>query len=162
MIFLVMAHPIVFDVYNPCVVSRGLTVSHCIWGGHYATLHSAPLRFVKKQTNKQKNNSHPGLEKSSFGPVPGPEPAPEDCPKPQTSGFGCSGTHPQRSSIVSKSQPETQAVEGKTQFFRFCLCVWGCVFACVYLQGHAPSLMTMLSRAVSQYDVRPLWASKTI
>ena len=32
---------------------------------------------------------------------------------------------------------------------------------CVYSQGHAPSLMTMLSKAVSQYDERPLWASKT-
>lgn len=64
---------------------------------------------------------------------------------------------------MSKSQPETQA-EDKTfsQSYRK-------IFLLVYVggvggdsQGHAPSVMMILSRAVSQEEVNPLCASNTI
>lgn len=92
-------------------------------GRSLCTLPSGTFKIYKnKQTNK-KNPSHPGLEKSSFGPVPEVEPAPVDGSKPQMLEFCASVTQLQRSPAVSKSQPETQAVEGKTKVFRFCLCV---------------------------------------
>lgn len=63
----------------------------------------------------KKENSRPGLEKSSCGPVPGVGLAPEYCSKPKVA-LSVSVTHMQRSSTVSKSQPATHAVEKKKRF----------------------------------------------
>lgn len=75
--------------------------------------------------------------------------------------LSCPSTEVTRSvKITAKNTSCEQNIYISAQNVIVCVCVFMCM--CVNSQGHAPSVMTMLSKAESQEEDKPLWASKTI
>lgn len=99
----------------------------------YDLLFLVPKQQTFLNINIEKNNLHPGLEKSSSGPLPSVSVDPPHCSKPKTAGFSASDVQPHKSPVVSKSQPEIQAVDEKQTNISLLPCVCLCGYVWVFV-----------------------------
>lgn len=132
--------------------------------------------FQKNISRKREHDSRPGLEKSSLGPEPSVSVGPFHGSHPKILSSELSTTQLHKLPIVSKSQPNRHSVTRVVKITSYCaffaawakycsnrlylLKMWWCDF--FFLPGQAPSLMTILSRAVSHEEEKPRLASNTI